>query len=168
MFQDFLRLHYAASENIVIGDWRREDPDRMRWAALSTDASEFIEALAQGFDTRLGREFEEGAELSVGQWQRLVLARTLYSSSPLVIFDEPTAALDPRAEVAFFAQFRAMVEGRTALVISHRMISARMADRVYVMEHGEVIERGTHRQLMASRGRYAEMVAAQAAEDPSS
>lgn len=165
VFQDFLRLHYGADENITIGDWRRNDPERIRWAALSTDASEFIEALPQGFATRLGREFEEGAELSVGQWQRLALARTLYSSSPLVIFDEPTAALDPKAEVAFFHQFRSMVEGRTALVISHRMISARMADRVYVMEHGRVIEHGAHADLVRAGGRYAEMVAAQAADD---
>ncbi len=167
VFQDFLRLHYGAAENISIGDWRHVDSERIEWAALSTDATEFIEALPQGFATRLGREFEEGAELSTGQWQRLALARTLYSSSPLVIFDEPTAALDPRAEVAFFAQFRSMVEGRTALVISHRMISARMADHVYVMEHGEVIEHGTHTQLLAVGGRYAEMVATQAADRPS-
>jgi ATP-binding cassette subfamily B protein len=164
VFQDFLRLHYGADENITVGDWRREDPARMRWAALSTGATEFVEALPQGFGTRLGREFEEGAELSVGQWQRLALARTLYSSSPLVIFDEPTAALDPRAEVAFFAQFRAMVQGRTTILISHRMISARMADRVYVMERGQMIEHGTHRELLMLEGRYAEMVLAQATE----
>jgi ATP-binding cassette subfamily B protein len=162
VFQDFLRLHYGADENIKVGDWRREDAERMRWAALSTEAAEFIEALPQGFATRLGREFEEGAELSVGQWQRLALARTLYSTSPLVIFDEPTAALDPRAEVAFFQQFRSMVEGRTALVISHRMISARMADRVYVMEHGRVIEHGTHAELLAAGGHYEKMFNAQA------
>jgi ATP-binding cassette subfamily B protein len=165
VFQDFLRLHYGADENIGVGDWRRDDAERIRWAALSTDATEFIEALPQGFATRLGREFEDGAELSVGQWQRLALARTLYSSSPLVVFDEPTAALDPRAEVAFFRQFRSMVEGRTAVVISHRMISARMADRIYVMEHGEVIEQGTHAELLAAGHRYAEMVRAQALDD---
>jgi ATP-binding cassette subfamily B protein len=161
VFQDFLRLHYSATENIAVGDWRRDDPGRVRWAAGEADVDGFVRALPQGYDTRLGREFEEGTELSVGQWQRLALARTLYSSCPLVVFDEPTAALDPRAEVAFFATFRSMVQGRTALVISHRMISARMADRVYVLEHGRVIEHGTHIDLVAAGGRYAEMVAAQ-------
>ena len=166
VFQDFLRLHYSVEENISIGDWQHPSPERLRWAALSADAQGFIDALPQGYATRLGREFEEGAELSVGQWQRLVLARTIYSAAPLVIFDEPTAALDPRAEVAFFEQFRSMVAGRTALVISHRMISARMADRVYVLDHGRVVEHGTHQDLLDAGGRYAEMVAAQAG-DPS-
>jgi ATP-binding cassette subfamily B protein len=165
VFQDFLRLHYGADENINVGDWRREDPERIRWAALATEAAEFIEALPQGYRTRLGREFEEGAEISVGQWQRLALARTLYSGSPLVIFDEPSAALDPMAEVTFFRRFRSMIDGRTALVISHRMISARMADRVYVMEHGRVIEQGTHAELIGCAGRYSEMVAAQLSAD---
>ena len=126
----------------------------------------FRRRVTRRFATRLGREFEEGNELSVGQWQRLALARTLYSSAPLVVFDEPTAALDPRAEAAFFAQFRSMVEGRTAVVISHRMISARMADRVYVLEHGSVVEHGTHGELLASGGRYAEMVMAQGLKGP--
>jgi ATP-binding cassette subfamily B protein len=165
VFQDFLRLHYGAAENISIGDWRREEPERVRWAALRADAADFIEALPQGFDTRLGREFDEGSELSVGQWQRLALARTVYSSAPLVIFDEPTAALDPLAERAFFTQFRSMVEGRTTIVISHRMISARVADDVYVLDHGRVIEHGRHVDLVRAGGRYTEMVFAQAAED---
>jgi ABC-type multidrug transport system fused ATPase/permease subunit len=137
----------------------------VRWAALRADASDFIDALPQGFATRLGREFDEGSELSVGQWQRLALARTIYSTSPLVIFDEPTAALDPLAERAFFTQFRSMVEGRTTIVISHRMISARVADDVYVLERGRVIEHGRHPDLVRAGGRYAEMVLAQAAED---
>ena len=166
VFQDFLRLHYAAADNITIGEWARADPDRVEWAALAAGATDFVEELPGGFATRLGREFEEGNELSVGQWQRLALARTLYSTAPLVVFDEPTAALDPRAEAAFFAQFRSMVEGRTAVVISHRMISARMADRVYVLEHGSVVEHGTHGELLASGGRYAEMVMAQGLKGP--
>jgi ATP-binding cassette subfamily B protein len=165
VFQDFLRLHYGADDNISIGEWRRSEPDRVRWAALRADAEEFIEALPQGFATRLGREFDEGSELSVGQWQRLALARTIYSTVPLVVFDEPTAALDPLAERAFFTQFRSMVEGRTTILISHRMISARMADDVYVLEHGRVIEHGRHFDLVRAGGRYAEMVLAQAAED---
>jgi len=168
VYQDFLRLHYTATDNIGIGDWRRDDGERIRWAALRSDAAGFLDGLPRGFDTRLGREFEHSSELSVGQWQRLALARSLYSSVPLLVFDEPTAALDPRAEAAFFAQFRAMVEGRTALVISHRMISARSADRIYVLDGGQVIEHGTHRELLAAGGRYAEMVAAQASDPVSS
>jgi ABC-type multidrug transport system fused ATPase/permease subunit len=95
----------------------------------------------------------------------MALARTIYSNAPLVIFDEPTAALDPLAERAFFTQFRSMVEGRTTIVISHRMISARMADDVYVLEHGRVVEHGHHLELVRGGGRYAEMVIAQTAEN---
>jgi ATP-binding cassette subfamily B protein len=166
VFQDFLRLHYSVADNITLGDVRADDPARLQWAALRADAVQFVDALPFGFATRLGREFEDGSELSVGQWQRLALARSLYGVAPLLVFDEPTAALDPRAEAAFFSQFRSMVEGRTALVISHRMISARTADRVYVLEHGRVIEHGTHRDLVRAGGRYGEMVAAQAGDGP--
>jgi ATP-binding cassette subfamily B protein len=168
VFQDFLRLHYSIEENITLGDVRLHDAKRAMWAARRSGADVFLPNLERGITTRLGREFEDGVELSTGQWQRLALARTLYGSSPLVIFDEPTAALDPRNEARFFDQFRSMVEGRTAVVISHRMVSARIADSVYVIHHGRVAECGTHEQLMAKDGLYTAMVRAQSGTDPNS
>jgi ABC-type multidrug transport system fused ATPase/permease subunit len=165
VFQDFLRLHYSVAENIGLGNWRLKNPHRTAWAGHAAGVAEFAAELPSGYETRLGREFEDGHELSTGQWQRIVLARTLFGDALFVVFDEPTAALDPHAEVAFFDQFRALVNGRAALVISHRMISARMADRVYVLEHGQVVEQGTHTQLVGAQGKYASMVKAQSMDN---
>jgi ATP-binding cassette subfamily B protein len=110
----------------------------------------------------LGPEFEGGSDLSVGQWQRVALARAFFRDAPFVILDEPTAALDPRAEHELFERIRTLLAGRTVLLISHRFSSVRSADRIYVLDHGRVIEHGTHQALVDHRGRYAELFSLQA------
>ena len=110
----------------------------------------------------LSREYADGRDLSVGQWQRVALARAFRRDAPLVILDEPTAALDPRAEHALFADVRRLLRGRSALLISHRFSSVRTADRIYVMESGRIVESGCHKDLMAAGGLYAELFQLQA------
>ena len=119
--------------------------------------------LPEGLDTMLGRELDEGTDLSGGQWQRLALARALFRDRPLIVLDEPTAALDPRAESALFRDVRAVLDGRAALLISHRFSSVRLADRIYVLDCGRVVESGTHDELIAQAGQYAELYALQSA-----
>ena len=110
----------------------------------------------------LGREFSGGYDLSIGQWQRVALARAFFRDAPLVILDEPTAALDARAESRLFDRIRDLLAGRSVLLISHRFSSVRSADRIYVLEHGRVVESGTHADLMEAGGRYAELFTLQA------
>lgn len=111
----------------------------------------------------LARQFEGGQELSIGQWQRVALARAFFGDAPLVILDEPTAALDPRAEHDLFARIRAMACGRTVLLVSHRFSSVRSADRIFVLDHGRLAQAGTHAEQMKSGGQYAELFTLQAA-----
>lgn len=160
VFQDFLRLHLSAGDNIAIGNRGHADADRLRLAAEQADAWGFLERLPHGLATRLGREFDDSTDLSVGQWQRLALARVAYSRAGLVIFDEPTTALDPLAEAAFFRELRDLTAGRATVLISHRMTSARIADRIVVLDAGRVVESGTHAELVAAGGRYAAMASA--------
>ncbi|WP_131742454.1 ABC transporter ATP-binding protein [Actinomadura roseirufa] len=136
---------------------------RMLAAARASGAAEVVDGLARGYDTLLDRRFEGGAELSGGQWQRLAVARGFYRDAPLLICDEPSAALDARAEHHLFEQIRAHADGRTVLLITHRLASVRYADRIYVLEGGRVIEEGDHDALMADGGLYAELYGLQAA-----
>ena len=122
-----------------------------------------ITKLPSGYDTLLGPEFLGGVDLSVGQWQRMALARAFFRNAPFVILDEPTASLDARAEHELFERIRSLLEDRTVLLISHRFSSVRTADRIYVLHEGRVVEDGTHQDLMARNGRYAEMFRLQAA-----
>ncbi len=122
---------------------------------------DLIGAMPEGYDTWLGRQFGE-RDLSGGQWQRLALARAFYRDAGLLILDEPTAALDPKAEQALFERYAALVRDRTAIMISHRLASTRSADRILVMGEGRLLEAGTHDDLMARQGPYAAMFAAQA------
>ncbi|HET8682040.1 MAG TPA: ABC transporter ATP-binding protein [Micromonosporaceae bacterium] len=164
LFQDFLRYKLTAADNIGLGrPDRNSDLARVRRAARQAGADALVEALPQGYDTVLSTEFTGGADLSLGQWQRVALARAFFRDAPFVVLDEPTAALDPRAESALFASVRRLLAGRTVLLISHRFSSVRSADRIYVLDAGRVVEHGTHDALLARAGLYAELFTAQAA-----
>jgi ATP-binding cassette, subfamily B, bacterial len=164
IFQDFVRFHLRARDNVGLGRVDAiDDLDGIREAARHADADAFLRSLPNGYETVLGPEFEGGSDLSVGQWQRVALARAFFREAPFVILDEPTAALDPRAEHDLFERIRALLAGRTVLLISHRFSSVRNADRIYVLQSGRVTEAGTHEELMALEGHYAELFRLQAA-----
>jgi ATP-binding cassette, subfamily B, bacterial len=163
LFQDFVKYFLSARENISMGRWERADDEAgVRLAATRSGAHSFLEALPHGFDTYLGPQFFGGSDLSTGQWQRVALARAFFRDAELVILDEPTAALDPRAEAALFVAVRELFAGRSVLLISHRFATVRLADHIYVLEAGHMIEHGHHEQLMALNGVYAELFTTQA------
>jgi ATP-binding cassette subfamily B protein len=163
IFQDFVRYTLSAYDNIAVGRHERDDPAALREAAERASADGFLTALDDGYDTLLGTEYSYGTELSIGQWQRVALARAFFRDAPLLILDEPTAALDPRTEAEFFDRIRQLYRDRTVLLISHRFSTVRNADHIYVLEHGQVAEHGTHDELMHRQGKYAELFSLQAA-----
>ncbi|WP_377273763.1 ABC transporter ATP-binding protein [Peterkaempfera sp. SMS 1(5)a] len=166
IFQDFTRYELSVTDNITVGTIERPvEATAVRAAADKVGMVDTIEALPRGFDTVLNRQYEDGADLSGGQWQRIAIARALYavdSGAKVLVLDEPTAALDVRAEAEFFDSFVELTRGLTTLLISHRFSSVRRADRIVVLEHGRVIEDGTHESLLARGGRYAELFHLQA------
>ena len=164
LFQDYLEFHLSALDNIAFG--RIERPATVEAAMAAAEragADAFLERLPDGYHTRLGLQFHGGHELSVGQWQRLALARAFYRGGSFLILDEPTASLDARAERDLFVQMRKLSRGRSVLLISHRFSSVRSADRIYVLDQGRIVESGTHAELIALNGQYAEMFKIQAA-----
>jgi ATP-binding cassette subfamily B protein len=164
IFQDFERFHLSAGENIGLGRIAAmHDEAAIRAAARQSGADDFISKLPDGYETLLGPEFSGGTDLSLGQWQRIALARAFFRGAPVIILDEPTAALDPRAEKELFDRIRTLLAGRTVLLISHRFSSVRSADRIYVLDDGRVVEDGDHDTLMALGGIYAELFTLQAA-----
>jgi ATP-binding cassette subfamily B protein/ATP-binding cassette subfamily C protein len=163
--QDHANWPLTVRHNITMG--RATDPALLAEAAAASGADTVIGKLSRGYDTLLARQFKDGAELSGGQWQRIAAARGFYRSAPLLIMDEPTAALDARAEYALFSSIRKHAEGagnRSVLLITHRLASVKHADRIYVLDGGQVIEQGRHAELMALGGQYAELFTLQASQ----
>jgi ATP-binding cassette subfamily B protein len=163
VFQDFVRYQFTAAENIGLGlPERSDDRAAIEVAAQAGGATEVIDALPAKYDTMLGGWFEKGHELSGGQWQKLAIARAFMRDAEVLVLDEPTASIDAEAEVALFERFKLLAKNRTAIIISHRFSTVRMADRIAVLEGGRVTELGTHEALVAKGGRYAKLFALQA------
>jgi ATP-binding cassette, subfamily B, bacterial len=164
IFQDFMRYEMTARENISVGRVESEHSQtEIESAAHKSLAESVIAKLPEGYDQMLGRRFENGVELSGGEWQRVALARAYLRDAQLLVLDEPTAALDARSELEVFERFAELTTGKMALLISHRFSTVRMADRIVVLEGGRLVEEGTHPQLIALGGRYASMFEMQAA-----
>ena len=165
IFQDFGKYAVTAGENIVFGDIERDAGESARReAAEQSGANVFIEKLENGYDTPLMRYFDaNGAELSIGQWQKLAIARAFYSDSDILILDEPTASLDPMAEQDIFNRFNELRKNKTSIFISHRLSSATIADTILVMENGCIVEKGSHKELMEKKGKYFTLFSTQAA-----
>lgn len=164
IFQDFGKYAASVSENIEFGNVNKaSDPEKVREAARQANADVFIEKLSDSFDTPLMRIFESnGTELSIGQWQKLAIARAFYSDADILILDEPTASLDPMAEQEIFNQFDSLRQDKMTIFVSHRLSSATVASKIVVLEYGELVEEGTHKELMAKGGKYYELFSTQA------
>ncbi|MFE0020059.1 ABC transporter ATP-binding protein [Amycolatopsis sp. NPDC059021] len=163
MFQDYVTYQGTAAENIGLGDLARlEDRPHIEESARRAGASDRIEQLSNGYDSPLGRWFDQGVSLSGGEWQKIALARAFQREAPILILDEPTSALDAQAEHDLFSRLRELAEGRTTLYISHRFSTVRQAERILLLDHGKVAEYGTHEHLMAAKGGYAELFTLQA------
>ncbi|MGH7507671.1 MAG: ABC transporter ATP-binding protein [Longimicrobiales bacterium] len=163
IFQDFARYHLTALDNIGFGNVEfAADRERIVAAARETGAADVIERLKYGYDTILGKRFGDGAELSIGEWQKVALARAFLRDSLILVLDEPTSALDARAEYEVFRRFHQLAADRTAILISHRLSTVRMVDRIYVLQDGGIVESGVHDELMGRGGTYARLFEMQA------
>ena len=163
IFQDYLRYQMTMAQNIAVGNIsHKEDRALIETAARQSLADALAEKLPGRYDQKLGRWFGQGVDLSGGEWQKVALARAYMRDAQLLILDEPTAALDARAEYEVFQRFAELTKGRTAVLISHRFSTVRMADRILVLDKGELLEIGSHEELLARNGRYAELFHLQA------
>ncbi|MBN2627395.1 MAG: ABC transporter ATP-binding protein [Spirochaetales bacterium] len=163
IFQDFMEYNMTVARNIAYGDMSvAPDREKIEEAARKAGIHDMIMSLPQGYDTVLGVFFTNGHELSGGQWQKIAVARAFYKDAPVIILDEPTSSLDPKGEFEIFQRFKDILKNKTALIVSHRMATVRMADRICVMDGGVIAEEGTHEELMKKKGLYYEMFTTQA------
>lgn len=163
VFQDVHMFAFSVGENVAMESYNEVDRERVKHALMSCDMWDKVESLPKGMDTPMLKNIEtDGVDLSGGQIQKLAMARALYKNAPILIMDEPTAALDPIAEENLFNEISALSKGKTTLFISHRLSSTRFCDRIVVMENGRIVEEGTHQELLAASGRYHELYQMQA------
>ncbi len=163
IFQDYVRFMFTAAENIAVGNIEeKQNRPRIENSAQKSLADAVVEQLPQKYEQMLGKRFSGGVELSGGQWQKVALARAYMRNAQLIILDEPTAALDARAEHEVFVRFAELMKGKAAVLISHRFSTVRMADRILFLENGQMLELGTHEELMAKGGKYSELFKLQA------
>ncbi|HSC36209.1 MAG TPA: ATP-binding cassette domain-containing protein, partial [Chitinophagaceae bacterium] len=163
IFQDYIRYQMTFAQNIAVGNIDEQDNRPLiTTSARQSLADALAERLPHKYDQALGRRFNDGVELSGGEWQKIALARAYMKDAQLLILDEPTAALDARAEYTVFQRFAELTKGKSAVLISHRFSTVRMADRILVLEKGQIIEMGSHEELLRKEGRYAELFHLQA------
>jgi ATP-binding cassette subfamily B protein len=158
LFQDFVHYHTSAGENIWFGNTDQPPAqENIAVAARQAGVDELISSLPQGYDTFLGKWFEDGEELSSGEWQKIALARSFFRKSQIILLDEPASSLDPRAEHEIFEKFKVLVQGKTAVFISHRLSTVKMADRIFVMDKGRIVESGSYEELLQMAGSFAHL-----------
>lgn len=163
VFQDFNHYQMLVRENIGVGDVTEiENIKKINDVANLTGVDKFIHTLPLGYDTQLGRWFEKGQELSIGQWQRIALARGFMRDAPILIFDEPTSHLDARAEAEIFEALEKFRKDKIVIIISHRLKTVRMADKIIVLQKGTIVEDGKHEELMENKGLYHQLFSLQA------
>lgn len=162
LFQEFVKYDFTVRENIMLGNPAAEDEERMKKAAKASGAADFIEELPRRYNQLLGRQFEGGIEVSVGQWQKLAIARAFYEGAPLLILDEPTSAIDAEAEYEIFKNLKEFYKDKSLLLISHRFSTVRNANKILVLEEGKITEEGSHTELLKKGGKYARMFKKQA------
>jgi len=162
LFQEFVRYHFSVRDNITLGAPDKKDDEAMVRAAVKSGASEFIERLPKKYEQMLGRQFEDGKELSGGEWQKLAIARAFYEEPPVLILDEPTSAIDAEAEYEIFNNLKRQYKNKTLILVSHRFSTVRNANKIFVVDNGEIIERGSHQELLKLNGKYAQMFTLQA------
>ena len=162
LFQDFQKFWLSVKDNILLGNSEVIDENKMIQAAKKSGAHEFIEGLPKKYNQRLGRRFEDSTDLSIGQWQKLALARAFYEEAPILILDEPTSAIDAEAEEQIFENLFKVYKDKTLILVSHRFSTVRNAHKIIVLKNGKIAEEGNHETLMKKNGLYANMFNIQA------